>query len=88
MSNSLNCKSTQRFTGAVEGYMAEPGEGVGGKLNAQQVTAVFNQDWQDAHILPSPAAAAVADIGLRDCASLLSAEGEGRHEEGREISHG
>lgn len=84
MSNSLNCKSKQRFSGAVEGYLAEPGEGKG--YSARQVTAAFNQDWQDAHILPS-AAAAAADIRLRDCASLLSAEREGPHEEGRGMSH-
>lgn len=74
MSNSLNCKSTQRFTAAVEGYMAEPRGGEG--RNAQQVTVALNQDWQDAHILPPPAAATAADIRpKRDPASLLSAEG-------------
>lgn len=64
MSNSLNCKSTQRFTAAVEGYMAEPRGGEG--RNAQQVTVALNQDWQDAHILPPPAAATAADIRSRE----------------------
>lgn len=82
MSNSLNCKSTLRFTGAVEGYMAQRGKRSGGEgHNAQQVTAAFNQDWQDGHILPPPPAAAAADDRLRDLASLLSAEGEGQHGE-------
>lgn len=78
MSNSLNCKNSERFTEAVTEVMAVLGDiWWRGGYTVEQATPAFHRDWPGTHILPQPSPEGSAPSS-KISTSLLSSGWEGR----------